>query len=164
MSAAAAEIPDSFEVSKFVVSSGTPVSADSASRGGYQPPPPPPPPQYQASAPGGGLSDFHFNDLSNRVQAVYQGVENVGRELGALGNLQMERHNEVKRSMPSLPQSQIDAMDRRIQAIEQAVQKMQRDIEGRDYQQSLTNLQNTLKDTQANLMSTLPQSMSQSKL
>ena len=87
----------------------------------------------------------------------------MNRELSALSSLQLQRHQELTGNMPRISQGQMDAMDRRMQGIESTVQRIQRDIEGRDYQQSLTNLQNALRDTQSNLMSSLPQSMSQSR-
>lgn len=43
------------------------------------------------------------------------------------------------------------------------MQRIQRDIEGRDYKESLSSLQKAVRDTQADLMSSLPKSMSASE-
>lgn len=162
-------MPDSFEISKFLVE----VNLGKHEPGEYnrfqqQPPPPPPPP---AAPPSFGTSqqftgqppNLQLDQVLTRFNELQQTVTNVNRELNALSHLQMERHQELSRNMPHVQQGQIDAIDRRIQSIETTVQRIQRDIEGRDYQASLTNLQNALRETQSNLMSGLPQSMSQSK-
>ena len=104
-----------------------------------------------------------MDQVVNQLNSAQQTIQDLSRELSALSNLQMERHQELRSKMTPVNQAQVDAMDRRIQGIESTVQRIQRDVEGRDYQQTLTSLQNAVRDSQMNLMNTLPQSMSQSK-
>ena len=75
----------------------------------------------------------------------------------------MNRHDEIKQQTSWGSQAQFDAMDARIQAMEQKVSQLHRDLEGADYQASLKDLKNSLRDTQANLMNSLPASMSDSE-
>ncbi len=174
ISAASAETPDSFEVNKFVVSTtnsytreevrrqpapdrGTTLPIEQAQELGQKPQ------QYQPGRTGEvpAVTDAQYYEMLSRLQKTIQSLDSIYSELLNLDQRLVERHNELKGQ--GVPYEQLNAMDRRIQGIELTVQRIQRDVEGRDYKESLTGLQAALKDTQENLLNTLPQSMSQSK-
>ncbi|KAI9654572.1 MAG: hypothetical protein M1831_005333 [Alyxoria varia] len=165
VSAATGEVPDSFELQHFVVSS-VELYRNPPPATQYSPPPPPAQQggQYQQPPPpasgGGGLSEANYNEIINHLNAIHAASDYASREIGALSNLQMNRHAEIKRQTSWGSQAQFDAIDQRIQGLEQKLLRLQRDLEGADYQASLKDLKNSLKDTQANLMNSLPASMS----
>ena len=94
----------------------------------------------------------------NKISGMEQNLNRVLQEVTSFDSRQNDRHNDMKNGMP-----RADDLSRRIQSIESTVQRIQRDIEGRDYKESLTGLQDALRNTQADLLKSLPQSMSQSK-
>lgn len=172
ITAASAETPDSFEINKFIVSSSSP-HQQIPHHEGTQPAAPGhdnfmqhPNSQGGFSTGGGHDASAQHHELLNRLQSLTTQLQDVKRELVSVDARHGERHTELKNTvnnMPSVPQSQIAAMDRRIQLIEGVVSKTLREVEGRDYKDSLTSLQKAVKDTQADLMKSLPQSMSASK-
>lgn len=168
ITAASAETPDSFEVSKFIVSSASP-QKQVPHHEGTQPAAPGhdnymqhPTGQGSYTSGGGFDTGAQHHELLNRLQAISSQLQDTYREIHALDG----RYSELKTAIanaPSVPQSQIAAMDRRIQIIEGVVSKTLREVEGRDYKDSLSSLQKAVKDTQADLMKSLPMSMNASK-
>ncbi|KAF2495252.1 concanavalin A-like lectin/glucanase [Lophium mytilinum] len=181
VSAASAENPDSFEAQSFEVS--VPNGAQQQ-QGRTEPPPPreqyqqyPPPPQQQQQkyqAPPSDdipqqLSDQlaaniknqqdQFADLHNRLQIVNHQVNNIFQLLENLAKQQDQRHQEVmNRAIPT--HDRVDAISRNVEKVERIVLAIQRDVEGKDYQQHLTDLQNAIKVTQTSLTEGLPLAMS----
>lgn len=163
ISAASADTPDSFEVSKFVVSTASQAPTQRQVPDGYQ---------QQGSFQQQQQANFQTpppsadaSELMNRIQSLSQNLQSTYRELAALGDQSLQRHNELKTSIgsiPAIPQAQIAAMDRRLQNIEAVVLRVQRDIEGRDYKDVLAGLQSSLRETQSDLLTSLPQNMNKS--
>ncbi|KAK5155320.1 putative lectin family integral membrane protein [Cryomyces antarcticus] len=181
ISAASAEIPDSFEVNKFVVSTTNSIAREEVRKA-----PPQSPPQTQEQqekrpslqrmqelpgitnipedAPAESIKsqEEQFADLHNRLQGLNHQVATIYEEFTKLSKAMEDRHKELmSKTVPSVPHDQINQMDSRIQAIARSVEAVRRDIEGRDYKEHLTSLQDALKDTKASLMDSLPQTMSQ---
>lgn len=175
VSAASAETPDSFEANKFVVSTTNANTREEVNR---QPPPqqmeqPPQQQQQQQQQPASGdipqkLQDTlaasirtqqdQFADLHNRLQIVNHQVNNIFRELEKLTKRQEERHVELmNRAIPI--HEHVSGVERNVEKIEGIVKAIQKDIEGKDYREHLTNLQNTLKDTQTHINEGLPAAM-----
>lgn len=57
----------------------------------------------------------------------------------------------------------VSGVERNVEKIEGIVKAIQKDIEGKDYREHLTNLQNTLKDTQTHINEGLPAAMAHSE-
>lgn len=169
MSAASAETPDSFELSKFAVSAvagGLPPFPDhhhqQSVSGGALPPPnanyaPPTATEYSAQ----------HHELLNRLHSLSQAVQNLNRELGALSNLQLERHNEMKSSIgniPAAPNQVMDSMSRRLDTLSADVGHIKKEIGMAgfgtgEYRDSISRLQTALREGQTELMGSLPRNL-----
>jgi mannose-binding lectin 1 len=99
------------------------------------------------------------------MQAATHSINNVYRELVAVEKRLHDRHDEqaTKEPPPAFPISQFNLMDERLARIERIVLAIQSDVEGRDYKEHLTSLQQSVREAQTTLLDNLPQSMSQSK-
>ncbi|OCK82795.1 concanavalin A-like lectin/glucanase [Lepidopterella palustris CBS 459.81] len=172
ISAASAETPDSFEVNKFIVSTTNAATREDPNR---QPPPQQQQQQQQEQQQPAASSDIpldlsdtiaasiksqqdQFADLHNRLQIVNHQVNNIWRELEKLSKRQDERHIELtSRVIPT--NDRVDNMARSMDKIERIVLAIQKDVEGKDYKEHLSNLQNAIKDTHISLTEGLPQAM-----
>jgi hypothetical protein len=89
-------------------------------------------------------------------------VNNIFQTLETLARRQDERHQEtMNRLIPT--HDRVDGISRNVEKIERIVMAIQRDVEGKDYKQHLTELQNAIKVTQTSLTEGLPLTMSNSK-
>ncbi|KAI9809423.1 MAG: hypothetical protein M1827_006859 [Pycnora praestabilis] len=167
ISAASAENPDSFEVYKFLVRADTPAQS------------PPPSPQQEFSqdtspaqdnsaeqlsdVPASSITsqDAQFVDLHNRLQVMSHQINRLTAQLTTFAANSDKRHGEMVQSVNKLPFEQMRSMDSRLQSIERTLQTVQKDVEGQDYQEHLTKLQDTMRDTHSSLLRALPESMSQ---
>lgn len=112
----------------------------------------------------GQTPDGQFYELLNRMQSATHSINNVYRELVQVEKRLHDRHDEQQnKEQPALPIDQIKAMDERLLRIERIVERIQSDVEGRDYKEHLTSLQKSLQDAQTTLLDSLPQSISQSE-
>jgi len=172
ISAASAEIPDSFEAKKFTVSTTNAVAREDISqrREANQQPnqqqqqqQAPPPAEQIPDTPASNIrsQENQFADLHNRMQNLQHLVVSVLHEVRE-GQSQRDRHDEVMKRVMSI-NDRVDSLERMYSRVEQITKTIQKDIEGKDYKEHLTNLQDTLKDTHASLMNSLPQHMSDSK-
>lgn len=162
VTAASADTPDSFEINKFVVSSATPAPPSEQPRQDASSPHQQQQQQQQYmgnSMPSGGSGDIQ--ELKREMDAMLQAIAASNRDIKD----ELERQGAELRSavntLQQLAGTQLPGLDRRAQGVESTVLRIQRDLEGRDYKDTLTGLQKALKDTQDDLMSSLPQSMSQ---
>jgi len=73
-----------------------------------------------------------------------------------------QRHRELA-DRTRAANEKVAAMERTIQKIEGIVVRIQKDVEGKDYKEHFTSLQNTLKDTHLSLSEGIPAAMSQSE-
>ncbi|KAK4970471.1 hypothetical protein LTR66_011572 [Elasticomyces elasticus] len=178
ITAASAAKPDSFEVSKFAVSTTTSHTREEV--------PKPPVQQQQQDLPQakGGLhrlasfpgapeavadadaatfksQEAQFADLHNRLQGLTHQIANIFVEFDRLSWTISEKHKEMMGGMPTIPHNMINAMDRRLENVERVVQTIQRDVEGRDYKEHLSNLQQAVEGTRGMLSNTLPDTLSQ---
>ncbi|KAI9702529.1 MAG: hypothetical protein M1836_001009 [Candelina mexicana] len=163
VSAASAETPDSFEAYKFLI---TTPSAPTR----HQPPPIPPhqPAQhqqnqhYQQNPPADRYAsqitshEAQFADLHDRLQYLSHQIDSTSNEISSISSRLEERHQE---SLHKYPSQELSSMDSRLNHIENIVRSIQKDVEGRDYKEHLTDLKNTLSDTHRSLLTTLPKSM-----
>ena len=179
VTAATADNPDSFEVSKFVVIS----NPDSQPQQQQQQ-------QQQGQAAVGGApplqqrtdrfpgspeavpdrvaddirnQDEQFADLHNRLQGMTHQVANIFAEFDTLSRKLEERHNQLMGAMPVVPHDNINDLKRRIEGIERTVQQIQKDVEGRDYRQHMNDLQMSIDGIKGGITDHLPNTLNQRK-
>jgi len=175
LSAATADNPDSFEVNKFIVStasassstrSSNPSSHDTQKRPHLEkldkfPSSPESLPDTDASTIQSQAEQFA--DLHNRLQGMTHLIADMFGEFDKLARAQTDRHAELVRSMPASSAEAVAALSRRLEGIERTVQTIQRDVEGRDYKEHLTNLQSAVEGVRGGLNEGLPDTISQSE-
>ena len=156
ITAASAEIADSFEANKFVVHTAQGVSREEPGR--VQAPPREQPNNNYDSAQGAPAPNAvdhtpQFDDLNNRLENMARQVDSLLREVKTLGEKSEGRHQELSRNI--VPADKLNAMDRRLEGIERSV---------RDYQGQFSSLQSILRDSHSSLTESLPKHMSDSML
>lgn len=166
MTAATADNPDSFEVNHFVVTSSI----------ASQSPPshPSTPQQHTNKLPGAPeilpdqdasnlkRQEEQFADLHNRLQSISHQMTNLFGEFERISNTMQERHNEILGKIPRSADEAMSSLSRRIEGIERTVQIMQKDVEGRDYKEHLSNLQQAVEGVRGGLSDSLPDKLTQS--
>lgn len=173
ISAATAENPDSFELNKFVVSTTTtntnsvPVQNQQQQQSRPRlekldrfPSSPESLPDADASTI--SRQEDQFADLHNRLQGMTHQIANIFGEFDRLARTLDEQHKQVVANIPPSAGDAIAALSRRLENIERTVQTIQRDVEGRDYKESLTNLQQAVEGVRGGLTEHLPDTISQS--
>jgi lectin, mannose-binding 1 len=160
ISAASAEIPDSFEAFKFILS--TPTDGES------QPAPPSSQNLAQEQKPfsdGDSTKDEpaskyttqpdQFADLHNRLQIMNHALSNLFREISSLSGKVEAGNNELTKR-GSVSPDQLSTIEKRLSAIERNVDAIRRDVEGKDYRGQLDKLQDALRDTHTSLNDVMP--------
>ena len=183
ISAATAETPDSFELNKFVVSTTTTTTTPQTPRTPQGPQNPqsrnepdkrqhlekldkfPSSPQSLPDTDASTIQNQNeqFADLHNRLQGMTHQIANIFGEFDKLSRTLNDRHGEVLKSIPAAPNDAIAALSRRLESIERTVQIIQKDVEGRDYKEHLSNLQQAVEGVRGGLTDHLPDTISQSK-
>lgn len=169
ISAATPENPDTFEIFKFVLTS---VESGAAR-------PPPVPPQQQGSqqpifnrgAGDQGIEDHpasyyttseqQFADLHNRLQLINHATTNLIREVTALSSKTDRNHKELLQNL--VTRDMLANLDARLLRIEQGLQAIKRDLEGKDYQDRFAQLQETLRHSHVSLAENLQGAVTNSK-
>ena len=161
ITAATSENPDSFEVFKFVVTSGSSQISQS------QPPPPqqqqqqfqqPPPPQqqqqqYQAPPPS--------PELSAQLSSLTQLLNSLAADFATTRSLHETRHQELLRRIPQ--DTTISGLTQRLQALESTVSGLKREIESADHAGQFTKLRDQLSQTHNVFTEGLPQTFREGK-
>ncbi|KAB8077048.1 concanavalin A-like lectin/glucanase domain-containing protein [Aspergillus leporis] len=148
VTAATPENPDSFEIFKLILrtaQSGTapvqqqqqqhqqqPVAAQN--RGA-------PPPQQQARS-NQQPTNEQFNDLSARIESITKAIGNHDQQ-------NENRHLDLQQKLST--KEQVANLDARLQKMEQILQTIQRDLEGKDYRDRFNQLQETLRSSHLSL-------------
>ena len=151
MTAATPENPDSFEIFKFAVQSsqfGESIPVQQASNQKQQQQ------QQQQQQPiverDTAQNTQQFANLDSRIQVLNHATNDIIRELGNQNTKSETQHAELIRRL-----DQASAFDARLQRIEQALQTIQRDLEGKDYRDRFAQLQETLKSSHLSLSENL---------
>ncbi|KAJ5770275.1 uncharacterized protein N7511_002326 [Penicillium nucicola] len=161
ITAATPENPDSFEVFKFVVESASggqtiPSNQGSVPQQAQQPIVNQNPPVVQAGgnpATDSGLA-AQFVDLSGRLQLTNKATNTILQELKNQVSKGDAHHTELLQKLAS--QDQIAALlDARLARMEQLVQNIQRDVEGKDYSSRFNQLHETLRSSHLSLSENL---------
>ncbi|KAL9048663.1 MAG: hypothetical protein Q9162_007610 [Coniocarpon cinnabarinum] len=166
ISAASAETPDSFEISKFLVSSANNDGNSAApqhQQAYQQQAPPPPQTRGDYSPPSNAEYSAQHHELLNRLHILSQNIENVNRELGALSSLQSQRHEEIKQTINN-PNNAIDTINRRMEMLATDLTHIKKDIGMAgfgtgEYKASMSKLQVALREGQTELLGSLPGSL-----
>ena len=152
LTAASAELADSFEINKFTLSTTQGVTREEPGR--MQPPPPQQPVTNAPSdTPASQIVDHsaQFEDLHNRLQTMAHQLDSLLTEIKGLADKSEGRHSELSRN--GISSDKFNAMDKRLDGIETTI---------RSYQGQFSSLQNTLKDSHSSLTENLPKHMSDS--
>lgn len=150
ITAATPENPDSFEIFKLAVES---------IQSGTQPNPVPDQQQQQQQPIGGrdtttqqnqgvsGSINQQFVELGSRLQLINHASNNLIRDIANQNSKAENRHNDLIREIHNL--------DARTQKLEQSLQNIQRDLEGKDYRDRFAQLQDTLRSSHLSLSENL---------
>jgi len=160
ITAATPENPDSFEVFKFVLESASGQSAPSYQNGAPQQPiqnqpPPANPPSITSS--GNTVLDAgilaQFVDLGGRLQLTNKATNTILQDMRNQAAKSESRHAELQQNLAT--KSEVAALDARLQRIETLLQSVQRDVQGRDYSGSFSQLHDTLRSSHLSLTESL---------
>ncbi|KAL6717116.1 hypothetical protein ACLMJK_005031 [Lecanora helva] len=151
ITAASADIADSFEVNKFVLHSAQGVSREEPGRLREQSNNNYGSAQGSPGSPAAPVTDHtrQFDDLNGRLENMAHQFDSLLREVKGLGDKSEGRHQELSRNVMSA--DRLNAMDQRLEGIEKVV---------RDYQGQFTSLQSVLRDSHSSLTENLPKHMS----
>jgi len=116
---------------------------------------------------GGRFESEQMAQILALLQTLKTSVADLKEEVAGISTKVTAQGEELKAAVVDVPThfpyDSISEVKRRAETIEATVLRLRTDIEGRDYKEHLTGLQEALRDTRESLMSGLPQSMSQSK-
>jgi mannose-binding lectin 1 len=173
ITAATADNPDSFEIYKFAVSTGSPGQGSHTG----------PPVQNQKPAASYDklshqlpnapellpdvLADSiksqneQFADLHNRLQGLTHQIADMYSLFEVMGRKIDTRHQELAQSIVQhgVPRETIDRVDRRIEELEKTTQRILRDVESKDYRLHLTELQQKMDSVKGGLTEHLPDAL-----
>ncbi|KAF7596740.1 hypothetical protein BBP40_000168 [Aspergillus hancockii] len=146
VTAATPENPDSFEIFKLILQSaqsGTPPVQQQQQQ--QQPPVAQirggPPPQQQARSNQQPAND-QFADLTARIESINKAIDTQGQQNENL-------HLDLQQKLAT--KEQLNNIDARLQRMEQILQTIQRDLEGKDYRDRFNQLQETLRSSHLSL-------------
>lgn len=108
-------------------------------------------------------NDAQFEDLHNRLQSLQHQLLDMTSVFEALGRKIDTKSGEIMGNMPKLPQDALNSMNRRLENTERIVQQIQRDVEGRDYQEHLTEMKEAMHSIRGGLTDVLPKAVNHSK-
>ncbi|KAJ5102169.1 hypothetical protein NUU61_004391 [Penicillium alfredii] len=136
LTAATPEHADSFEIFKFVLNSAsgktTPLRSNPVTDAGIA---------------------AQFVDLSGRLQLTNKATSNILQDLRMQASNAESRHSELLSRAAT--KDQVAALDARLQRIEQLLQAVQRDLEGKDYSNRFNQLHETLRSSHLSLSENL---------
>lgn len=155
ISAATPENPDSFEIFKFALESAAGQAVPQGQ--GNTPQQPiadqnPPPIQSGNTVLDAGIA-AQFLDLGGRMQLANKATDGILQDLHTQSSTSETRHLELLRRVAS--QEQVTALDARLQRIEELLQNVQRDLEGKDYSGRFSQLHDTLRSSHLSLSESL---------
>lgn len=165
ITAATPENPDSFEIFKFALESasgqGAPSYQNSAPQQQQQqqpvqnqPPQANPPPVASSgnTALDAGIA-AQFVDLGGRLQLTNKATNTILQDMRNQAAKSESRHAELQQNLAT--KSDVAALEARLQRIETLLQSVQRDVQGRDYSGSFSQLHDTLRSSHLSLTESL---------
>lgn len=103
-----------------------------------------------------------FVDLNGRLQLTNKATTNILQDLKGQASKNDARQTELLQKLAS--KDQVAALDARLQRIEQLLQNIQRDLEGKDYSGRFNQLHDTLRSSHLSLSESLQGSLLSGKL
>lgn len=94
-----------------------------------------------------------YVDLSTRLQLINQASNTLIRELTSQNSKSETRHADLLQKLAT--KDQLAAFDARLLRLEQMLQAVQRDLEGKDYKDRFNQLQETLRSSHLSLSESL---------
>lgn len=92
-----------------------------------------------------------FADLHYRLQSVMKHISTFQREFNQFSHVAQERHDELK-GVSSVPFDQLNAMDRRLEALERSIQQISKDVGSQDYRTHIDELSRTVRESHSSLL------------
>ncbi|KAH0538149.1 hypothetical protein FGG08_005257 [Glutinoglossum americanum] len=142
ITAASASNPDSFEVFSFAVNSDVHISNDD-NKGQQQT-------QDQTQT-------KQFAELNNKIDELTRMISRIQDQTLKLSQVSAESREELSKNRNSI--DRLAQLNIKIETIERVAYAIKADIEGRDYRDHLSSLQQTVKDHHSSLMVHLPKTM-----
>ncbi|KAF5866447.1 hypothetical protein ETB97_011999 [Aspergillus alliaceus] len=152
VTAATPENPDSFEIFKFVLQSaqsGAPPPVQQQQQQQQRQPVAAQGQTQQQPRSDQPPTNEQYVDLSARIELVNKATGNIIREIGNQGKQSENRHLDLQQKLAT--KEQIASLDARLQKMEQILQSIQRDLEGKDYHSRFNQLQDTLRSSHLTL-------------
>ncbi|KAJ5983151.1 hypothetical protein N7481_005250 [Penicillium waksmanii] len=150
ITAATPENPDSFEVFKFVLESAAAARKQEQQQNTI------PNPSTGNTVLDHGIA-AQFVDLGGRLQLTNKATTNILQDMKSQASKNEARQAELLQKLAS--KDQVAALDARLQRIEQLLQTIQRDLEGKDYSGRFNQLHDTLRTSHLSLSETLQGSL-----
>lgn len=157
VSAASADHPDAFEVSRFVVSTG---DAGGSLQGQHQnevkrdaggAPLVQSQQQQQGGAPANDATQPSMAQFFTQMQALNQKIDALVGQVVTMDGKIASRHEELRNGIPRIPADQISAMAARVEQMEKEIKVIRREVEGKDYKDNLQRLHDTMESLNGGL-------------
>lgn len=103
-----------------------------------------------------GSINQQFVELGSRLQLINHASNNLIRDIANQNSKAENRHNDLIREIHNL--------DARTQKLEQSLQNIQRDLEGKDYRDRFAQLQDTLRSSHLSLSENLQENFIDGKV
>jgi mannose-binding lectin 1 len=117
----------------------------------------PPPAKHPVASSGNTVLDAgiaaQFVDLGGRLQLTNKATNTILQDMRNQAAKSESRHAELQQNLAT--KSDLAALDARLQRIETLLQSVQRDLQGRDYSGSFSQLHDTLRSSHLSLTESL---------
>lgn len=165
VTAATPDNPDSFEIFKFVVTSGAQATAQFAEQTMQQQQQQIP---IESRSTSNNINLGSLDDMNGRIQQISQEVSQISKGIN-------ERHQELLNKISSgsvasstsdsssQNEARLNAMDERLRRIETILSDLQRDNAGKDYRNEFTRLHKAIENSHHSLTEALQTSIFNSK-
>ncbi|EAS28240.3 lectin family integral membrane protein [Coccidioides immitis RS] len=158
ITASSTDYPDSFEVFKFALSVPRPGSDSGASQNqrshqAQQPPVQRSNTNQQASADGLSGVQTQIKNIQDRLHTLSTSTERLLNDLALLSKKFDERNQELARN--SANRDQVSSVDQRVMRLERMIERVQKDLAGKDYQRHFTKLEEALRHSHSGLLENL---------
>lgn len=123
----------------------------------------------QATGRGWSNSDKVADEISSSIREISGQLKDMDARMQVMDRILESISTEIVDSRindqgkASTMESGLRDIDGRVRSIEQVAKKIRSEVEGRDYKEALAKIQGSLKETQANLLKALPESISEGR-
>ncbi|QIW98926.1 hypothetical protein AMS68_004444 [Peltaster fructicola] len=96
-------------------------------------------------------NDAQFADLHNRLQSLQHQLAEIHTQFGVLSSKLDEKTGDITRRLPNIPDHAVNDLNTRVINIERIALQIQRDVEGRDYKQHFSELNEAMANVRGGL-------------